>query len=954
MAALFGNGIVMDAFSVAYRIPNLARRLFGEGALTAAFLPVFMREDKEAGRDSAWQLATSVLTALAVVLCGLVLLGEILLWVLYQFGGFSSDTQLLITLTSLMLPYLLLICLAAQVSAVLHALGHFTWPALLPVILNVVWIAGLWTVIPGLADPESQIYAVAGCILIGGSLQCVAPMPKLFQLGYRYRLVWSESKSAVREIGRAMLPIVLGLSITQINTLADSLIAWSFSAPADTVSPELLFGRVAYPLEAGTASALYFGQRMYQFPLGVFGAALGTVLFPLLARHAQNQRLESVRDTLTTGLKLVICVGLPASVGLMLIATPLTVLMFQHGAFDADATRKTSTMIVAYGSAVWAYCGLLIVHRAYYAIGDRITPLRIGTVAVAANLIMNLTLIWFVGGEHAMRLQHLLASLLILPAVSIVANADGKSVESTSPAYRGLILAIAANDLKAVQKAIDQQPKLINVVDDETHFTPLHYAVYRSRLAIAKYLVGKKANLNIRSKDGYTPLLLACLLKNSLMVKLFVEAKANLDLTESENGFAALHYAVSTKNAKLAKLLLDHKAKVDVRSSDHATPLHLACRTSQIKLVQLLLDHKADPNAAIKTKKMTPLHYAASSGSTDIAKLLIKHKAAVDQQTSEGVTPLHFAVMFKHHTLAEHLISKGADVNVADKDNQFRPLHYAVATKNEKLALALLDKGAKVDVASKTKSTPLHFACREGMQTIVKRLIKAGADVNAADGKKYTPLHFAVEANSTKILADLLAAKAAINAKSATGQTPLHWAAWNGYAKAAELLLKHKADTALLDETSQTALHLAAWQGNTEVARLLIAHKADVNSKPKGDTPLHLAARRGATEVVKLLLEQKADASVLDEDGGTPLHRAAERDHLKTAAALLTANPKLVAASSKDGSTALHLAVVHNLEAMVKLLLKHKAPVDVKDKKGKTPIDLAAGNQKILTLLKTQ
>lgn len=398
MAALFGTGVVMDAFSVAYRIPNLARRLFGEGALTAAFLPVFVREDAHSGRDSAWRLATSVLSALAVVLCGIVLVGELLLWLLHGFGGFGAETQLLIELTAMMLPYLLLICLAAQVSAVLHALGHFTWPALLPVILNVVWIAGLWTVIPNLSEAESQIYAVTGCVLIGGCLQFVAPIPKLFQLGYRYDLAWSQTKTAVREIGRAMLPIVLGLSITQINTLADSLIAWGFSAPPNGNTDAGLFGRFAYPLESGTASALYFGQRMYQFPLGVFGAALGTVLFPLLARHAQNHRLDALRDVLTTGLSLVISIGVPASVGLMLIANPLTVLLFQHGAFDAHASQQTSTMIVAYGCAVWAYCGLLIAHRAYYAIGDRSTPLRVGVVAVICNLLLNLTLIWFIGG----------------------------------------------------------------------------------------------------------------------------------------------------------------------------------------------------------------------------------------------------------------------------------------------------------------------------------------------------------------------------------------------------------------------------------------------------------------------------------------------------------------------------------------------------------------------------
>ncbi|GAB4156485.1 MAG: murein biosynthesis integral membrane protein MurJ [Planctomycetaceae bacterium] len=419
MAMVFGNGVVMDAFSVAFRIPNLARRLFGEGALTAAFLPAFVKEDQQHGRDSAWKLASSVFTALAVVLIVMVLTGEILLGALHLIGNFGLETTLLISLTAVMLPYLVLICLAAQVSAVLHALGHFTWPALLPVLLNVVWILCLWLIVPELDTAVERVLAVAICVLFGGCLQLAAPLPSLFRLGYRYRPEWRESRETVQGIGRAMLPIMLGLSITQINTLADSLIAWGFAQPENSDATMSLPGNPEYPLTTGTASALYFGQRLYQFPLGVFGVALGTVLFPLLSRHAQAGRMDRVRDTLSDGLRLVICIGFPASVGLMLLAEPLTTLLFQRGAFDTQDAQQTAGIIVCYASAVWAYCGLLIVHRAFYALGDRQTPLRAGLFAVGLNLVLNLTLIWNLGGQ-GLALGTAVASIIQVITVTIL------------------------------------------------------------------------------------------------------------------------------------------------------------------------------------------------------------------------------------------------------------------------------------------------------------------------------------------------------------------------------------------------------------------------------------------------------------------------------------------------------------------------------------------------------
>jgi putative peptidoglycan lipid II flippase len=405
MAMLFGNGVVMDAFSVAFRIPNLSRRLFGEGALTTAFLPGFIRDMEQENQASAWKLVSAVLTLLVVTLCCLVLLGELLLWGISLAWENGTEVNLLIGLTAVMLPYLILICLAAQVSAVLHAFSRFTWPALLPSVLNLVWIAAICRFAPWREtqltwnEQSAQVYFIAGSILVGGCLQLLVLLPTLFRLGFHYDVAWRPALSKVTQIGKAMVPIMIGLSVTQVNVIADSLIAWGFSQPEGGPLNMNLPGSPQYPVLVGTASALYYGQRMYQFPVGVFGVALGTVLYPLLSRHAERGRLDKVRDDLSLGLRLVICIGLPASAGLVLLAEPLTALLFQHGAFDADDARQTVGMISAYGAAVWAYCGLLIVHRGYYAVGDRQTPLGVGLVAVVLNLALNLTLIWFVGGR---------------------------------------------------------------------------------------------------------------------------------------------------------------------------------------------------------------------------------------------------------------------------------------------------------------------------------------------------------------------------------------------------------------------------------------------------------------------------------------------------------------------------------------------------------------------------
>lgn len=401
-ASLFGLGPVMDAFSLAFRIPNLTRRLFGEGALSAAFLPAFTaawETDPTPQKESAWRLASAVFGWLTLGLSGLVVVVELLIVGLCGIYPPDSAARLLLGLTGVMLPYTILICLAAQITAVLHARGEFTWPALVPIVLNVGWIASIFLIDP-LFEPDrvAQAYALGVCVVLSGIAQLGLQIPPLFRAGFRWIWTWHAARKEVSSILRAVLPVALGLSITQITTVMDSAIAWAFSHPPGQPDARLpLPGAPLYPLAEGATSALYFGERLYHFPLGVFGVALGTVLFPRFAQHAARRDMDQLRSDLSLGLRLILTVGIPAGAGLGLIAVPLTEAIYARGEFSVEDAHRTAGMIRAYAWGVWAYCAIPVLFRGFYAVEDRIAPLVVGLATLAVDLVLNLLLIWPLG-----------------------------------------------------------------------------------------------------------------------------------------------------------------------------------------------------------------------------------------------------------------------------------------------------------------------------------------------------------------------------------------------------------------------------------------------------------------------------------------------------------------------------------------------------------------------------
>lgn len=413
MASLFGTGAILDAFTVAFRIPNMFRRLFGEGAMTAAFLPAFVRTDETEGRSAAALLFSGAAYRLTLILLILTIVAEVIIATVYLMVSLSPRSVLLCELAMILLPYMLLICMAGLYSAALHGVRHFTFPALAPVVLNLMWLGGGITAAMTLASGPDEVRLIAAFIVVGGFVQLWMLARKAADHGVRISSFSSARAAAKRPnvsgIFAAMLPVLFGLSITQINGMVDSFLAWVLMSG----NLEGIAALERFRLPEGTASALYLGQRLFSFPLGVFAVALGTVLFPRFAKHAQTGDLTQLNTDIIHGLQLVLVVGIPASVGLIFMAEPITNLLFRYGQFGAEATELTHRMIEAYGGGVWIYSGLLIVNRVFYAANDQTTPMRQGLICVGLNLMFDFVLLPLLGGP-ALPLASVLAALFQL------------------------------------------------------------------------------------------------------------------------------------------------------------------------------------------------------------------------------------------------------------------------------------------------------------------------------------------------------------------------------------------------------------------------------------------------------------------------------------------------------------------------------------------------------------
>jgi len=244
-------------------------------------------------------------------------------------------------------------------------------------------------------DKAAQAYVLAVGVVVAGALQVAVQLPLLRRLGFRFDYNWPAARKGLKQIARNLTPMLFGLAVTQINTFNDSLIAWGLAASAD--GPQTipwLGGAIRYPMQQGAATALYYGERLSEFPVGIVGMAVAVAIFPLLSRHAARGDRRQLGADMTLGLRLVFCLALPAGVGLMLMAQPVARLLFQRGYFLPADTLSTSNTIIWYATGVWAYCAAPVVVRGFYAMNDAATPVKVATWMVGLNLALNMALIW--------------------------------------------------------------------------------------------------------------------------------------------------------------------------------------------------------------------------------------------------------------------------------------------------------------------------------------------------------------------------------------------------------------------------------------------------------------------------------------------------------------------------------------------------------------------------------
>lgn len=416
LLGLAGSG-VMDAFVVAFRVPNLFRRLFGEGALAAGFVPL-LADALHRDRPQAWRMASAVIARVGGLAAAAVLVAEIGYAGLGWMWGPAPETTLALGLSAVLMPYVVLASLAALMAASLQCLAEFALPAAAPMLLNLCWLAAAWLIAPHCGAKESQAYVLAASVLVAGVLQVAVQAARLRRHGFRLSGAMAGVDPGTAERLRRLLgrmgPMGFGMAVNQINALLAALLAWMLTAPAPpphiasappgvatgvVASPPAVsnapagFGLMSRPLDRGATAALYYAERVYEFPLGMIGVAAGTALFPLLSRHAACGQHKEFGTALTLGLRWVLSLGIPASAGLFLLAEPLARLLFQRGAFSSDDALRTASVIRLYASGVWAYCAVPVLVRAYYARGEVRTPVRIGLLAVLANLVLGTLLV---------------------------------------------------------------------------------------------------------------------------------------------------------------------------------------------------------------------------------------------------------------------------------------------------------------------------------------------------------------------------------------------------------------------------------------------------------------------------------------------------------------------------------------------------------------------------------
>ena len=374
-ASIFGAGATFDAFTVAFKIPNFMRRLFAEGSFSQAFVPVLSEYQKKKTRAETERFINAMSGTLGMTLLAVTFLGVMGAPYLIRLFAVGFDTEgerfdLAVTMLRITFPYLMLISLTAFSGAILNTYRRFLVPALTPVILNICMISAALWLAPQLAVP---ITALAWGVFVAGILQLMFQLPFLRHINLMPRPRINFRDPGVRRVLTLMVPAIFGVSVGQINLLVDTIFASL--------------------LAVGSISWLYYSDRLMEFPLGVFGVAISTVILPNLSRHHAEQSHESFSLTIDWAIRAVLLVGVPAAVMLAMISGPMLSTLFQHGAFDGHAVLMARQSLMAFAIGITPFMLIKILASGFYARQDMRTPVKIGVVAMLANIAFNFALI---------------------------------------------------------------------------------------------------------------------------------------------------------------------------------------------------------------------------------------------------------------------------------------------------------------------------------------------------------------------------------------------------------------------------------------------------------------------------------------------------------------------------------------------------------------------------------
>jgi putative peptidoglycan lipid II flippase len=435
LATLFGAGNDMDAFLVAFRIPNLARDLFAEGAMSAAFVPTFSRELTAGGRVQAWRLANNALNAILIltaVLVGLGILfaGPIVTAYAGNYASVPGKLALTIQLTRVMLPFLTLVATAALLMGTLNSLDHYFLPALAPATFNVATILCAVTLVPivvGLGQPA--IMAVAVGTLVGGIGQVALQCPPLWREGFRYRPHLDLRDPRLQQMLLLMAPGTLGLAATQINLFINTLLATSQGT--------------------GAVSWLTYAFRVMYLPIGLFGVSIATAVLPAAARSAALDDSKAVRETVSRGLVLMLMLNIPATFGLLALAAPIVQLLFERGRFLPSDTTSTAVALQYYAVGLVGYSATRIASPVFYALGRSRVPVAVSAGSMALNLLAALLLVR-IAGFRGLALATSLAALANGGALLLLLRAELRGLDGRRLALTTLKILAASTVMAGV------------------------------------------------------------------------------------------------------------------------------------------------------------------------------------------------------------------------------------------------------------------------------------------------------------------------------------------------------------------------------------------------------------------------------------------------------------------------------------------------------------------------